>query len=148
MVRRLMRAPIWAAVACFSFPAFLALSAGEAHAQQCSHPLVSTCINADTFWPNAGPQRFAAVGSTETLADRQVGFGLVTTYLSRPVTIHIGSPGPSGSRAFVVDNQVNANFLFAYGVTDHLQLDVGVPITLVQTGAGTSPVTGGQAIRD
>ncbi|HVJ94541.1 MAG TPA: thrombospondin, partial [Labilithrix sp.] len=119
-----------------------------AHAQQCSNPLVSTCINSDTFWPHAGPQRFAAVGSAETVADRQVAFGLVTSYQSRPIIINGPSPGGAGSEHFAIDNQVNANFLFAYGVTNRLQLDLGLPITLVQTGAGTSPLTGGAPIRD
>jgi OmpA-OmpF porin, OOP family len=148
MVRRLMRAPIRAAFAYVSLVALLLSSAEEARAQQCSNPLVSTCINGDSYWPHAGPQRFAAVGSTETVADRQLGFGLVTTYLSRPVIVRVASPGPGGSDQFVVDNQVNSNFLFAYGVTERLQLDVGVPVTLVQTGAGTSPLTGGRPIRD
>lgn len=119
-----------------------------AHAQECSNPLVSTCINSDSFWPHAGPQRFAAVGHTDTVVDRQIAFGLVSTYLSRPVIVRVASPGPGGSDQFVIDDQVNANFLFAYGVTDHLQLDFAVPITLVQTGAGTSPLTGGRPIRD
>jgi OmpA-OmpF porin, OOP family len=119
-----------------------------AHAQECSNPLVSTCINSDSFWPHAGPQRFAAVGNTDTVVDRQVAFGLVTTYLSRPVIVRVASPGPGGSDQFVIDDQVNSNFLFAYGVTDHLQLDFAVPITLVQSGAGTSPLTGGRPIRD
>lgn len=133
--------------ALFSFLLLAAVST-EARAQQCSNPLVSTCVNSDAFWPHAGPQRFAAVGGTETVAARQIGFGLVSTWLSRPVVLRVASPGPGGSDQFVVDNQVNSNFLFAYGVTDRLQLDVGVPITLVQSGAGTSPLTGGHPIRD
>jgi hypothetical protein len=119
-----------------------------ARAQQCKNPLVSTCINSEAYWPHAGPQRFAAVGGTETIAGRQLGFGLVTSYQSRPVVVRVASPGPGGSDQYVIDNQVNANFLFAYGVTNRLQLDIGAPITLVQTGAGTSPLTGGRPIRD
>ncbi|HVH43794.1 MAG TPA: hypothetical protein VM925_15680 [Labilithrix sp.] len=126
----------------------LLLEETDARAQQCSSPYLSTCINSDTYWPHAGPQRFAAVGSAETVADRQIAFGLVTTYLSRPIIINGPSPGGAGTDQFAVDNQVNANFLFAYGITDRLQLDIGVPITLVQTGAGTSPLTAGRAIRD
>src|SRR4051794_21550774 len=139
MVRRLMRR---ATLLVLLWSAGL-LRVNEADAQQCSNPLVSTCINSDPYWPHAGPQRFAAVGSPETVASRQIAFGLVTTYLSRPVVLRVASPGPGGSDEFVVDNQVNANFLFAYGVTNRLQLDMAVPITLVQTGAGTSPLTGG-----
>lgn len=135
--------------ALFCVPFLVATFAtSRARAQQCSNPLVSTCINSDSFWPHAGPQRFAAVGGTETVAPRQIGFGLVSTWISRPIVLRVASPGPGGSDQFVVDNQVNSNFLFAYGVTDRLQLDVGLPITLVQSGAGTSPLTGGHAIRD
>jgi OmpA-OmpF porin, OOP family len=128
--------------------AAFALVTTEASAQQCANPLISTCINGDTYWPHAGPQRFAAVGGTETLPSGQVGFGLVTSYQSRPVVLRLASPGPGGSDQAVIDNQVNANFLFAYGVTNRLQLDLALPITLVQSGAGTSPLTGGASLRD
>lgn len=136
------------ASACISLLVLVGPWEGRAHAQECDNPLVSACIDSDTYWPHAGPQRFAAVGSAETVAERQVSFGLVSTYLSRPIVLHVASPGPGGSDQFVVDDQVNANFLFAYGVTDRLQLDLALPITLVQTGAGTSPLTGGRALRD
>jgi len=141
-----------------SWVALLVVSEGEAAAQQCSNPLTSTCINSDTLWPHAGPQRFAAVGGTETVAPGQVAFGLMATYLSRPILLNVPTPGVTGTSAdgalqvgtqqFAVDNQVNANFLFAYGVTDRLQIDVGAPVTLVQDGAGTSPLTGGRSLRD
>jgi hypothetical protein len=149
MVRELMRRVLARrALACVSALSCLWLQATEARAQHCSNPLTSTCINSETFWPHAGPQRFAAVGSAETVAERQIAFGLVASYQSRPIVIKGPSPGGAGSEAFAVDNQVNANFLFAYGVTDRLQLDIGVPVTLAQSGAGTSPLTGGAPIRD
>lgn len=133
---------------CAAFAAFVVATENDALAQQCSNPRTSTCINADTFWPNAGPQRFAAVGSTETVAPRQVAFGLVATYLSRPILLNAPTPGPGGTDQYAIDNQVNASFLFAYGITDRLQFDLGAPITLVQDGAGTSPLTGGRALRN
>ncbi len=148
MVRELMRRVLKRAVACAPLFSLLWLGESDARAQQCANPLISTCVNSDAFWPHAGPQRFAAVGSAETVAERQIGFGLVGSYLSRPIVIRGPSPGGAGSDQYAVDNQVNANFLFAYGVTDRLQLDVGLPITLVQDGAGTSPLTGGPALRD
>ena len=122
--------------------------ASRADAKECTNPLVNTCINAETFWPNAGPQRFAAVSGTETVGRGLVGFGLVASYQSRPVILRVASPGPGGSDQYVIDNQVNGNFLFAYGVTDRLQLDFGLPLTFAQDGAGTSPLTGGRALRD
>ena len=121
---------------------------GEAEAKECTNPLVNTCINSDTFWPNAGPQRFATISGTETVGEGQVGFGLVATYLSRPIVLRVASPGPGGSDQFVVNDQVTGNFLFAYGVTSRLQLDFALPVTFIQTGAGTSPLTGGAALHD
>jgi OmpA-OmpF porin, OOP family len=146
MVRRLMRAhrPGLSVI----LLAALALVTTEASAQDCTNPLVSSCINGETYWPHAGPQRFAAVGGTETVQSGQVGFGLVTSYQSRPIVLRVASPGPGGSDQAVIDNQVNANFLFAYGVTSRLQLDLALPITLAQSGAGTSPLTGGSSLRD
>src|SRR5262249_23562814 len=70
------------------------------------------------------------------------------TYQSRPVILRVASPGPGGSDEAAVNDQVNGNFLFAYGVTNQLELDVALPVTFVETGAGTSPITGGRALRD
>jgi hypothetical protein len=120
----------------------------EARAKECTNPLVNTGIHSDTYWPNPGPTRFATVGGTETVGEGQVGFGLMATYLSRPVILRVASPGPGGSDQYAVDNQVTGNFLFAYGVTPRLQLDFALPYTFVESGAGTSPLTGGEALHD
>lgn len=151
VVPRKSRRTNWLRYARATIPAVLAVTssmASRAEAQSCSNRLINTCINSEAFWPHAGPQRFAAVGGTETVGRGQVGFGFVASYLSRPVILQVASPGPGGSDQFVVDNQVNGNFLFAYGVSDRLQLDLGLPVTFVQDGAGTSPLTGGRSLRD
>ena len=123
-------------------------SAGEAHAKECTNPLVNTCNNSDTFWPNPGPTRFATVNGAETVGRGLVAFGLVASYQSRPVLLRVASPGPGGSDQYVVDNQVTGNFLFAYGVTERLQLDFALPVTFIQTGAGISPLSGGADLKD
>ncbi|MBX3188713.1 MAG: hypothetical protein KF819_16975 [Labilithrix sp.] len=136
------------AITAWGAAALVVMSIGEAHADDCGSPLVNTCINSDTYWPTAGPMRFAHVMGTETVGRGQIGFGLVSTYLSRPVLLRVATPGSGGSDQFVVDDQLNTNFLFAYGVTDRLQLDFALPVTLIQTGAGLSPLTGGEDLRD
>lgn len=116
--------------------------AADARGNDCVNPLINSCINSETYWPNAGPMRFTTIAGTETVGTGQVAFGMVGSYVSRPVVLRVASPGPGGSDAYVVDNQVNANFLFAYGITNRLQLDFALPVTFIQSGAGTSPVTG------
>lgn len=123
-------------------------SASEARADGCSNPLASACINSDTLWPTVGPSRFFGVGGGETIGEGQVGFGLVASWASRPVLLKIASPGPSGTDQRAVDDQVTGNFVFGYGVTDRLQLDLAAPITFVQTGSGTSALSGGSSLRD
>ncbi len=129
--------------------AAIALLSTRARASEnCGSPLVTTCINSDTLWPHAGPSQFLTVGGTETVAKGQVGFGLFATYLSRPITLHLPSPGPGGSSQYAVNDQVNGTFLWAYGVTDRLELDVALPVTFGQGGAGTEPITGGAGLQD
>lgn len=125
----------------------LATSAQTVYATDCSSGL-STCIQSDTLWPHAGAARFVGVGGTETLREGGLGFGLVTTYLSRPIVLGVASPSPSGTEHYVIDNQVNGTFLFAYGVTKRLELDLALPVTFGQSGAGKQPVTGGNQLRD
>jgi len=130
-----------------AFVAALTLTA-SARAQDCDNKLVSACINSDTLWPHAGPSRFQSVGGAETTGDGRVSFGLVTTYLSRPIMIHSPSPAPDGSDRAAIDDQVNGTFLFAYGVTRKLELDLAIPMTFGQGGAGVSSIVGSTELRD
>src|SRR6185312_13411362 len=66
--------------------------------------IASTCINDDTLWPHAGASRFVGFGGAETVAAGQVGFGILATYLSRPIVLHV--PGPQGDQ-YAINDQVN-----------------------------------------
>lgn len=120
----------------------------EARAGSCEQPLAGGCINSDTLWPTAGPTPFASLPGTLTTAPGQFSFGLVSTYLMRPVAVALPSPGPTGTTANAISDQVNGNFLFGYGVTDRLELNLAVPVTFIQSGAGSSALTGGEDLRD
>ncbi|MDP9035689.1 MAG: hypothetical protein M3O50_12865 [Myxococcota bacterium] len=134
------RVALFAALACV-------VHTDVARSADCSG-IVSPCVNSDTLWVHAGPARFVAVGSSETLAPGQLGFGLVTTYLSRPIVLHVAAPGGAGTDENAINDQVNGTFLWSYGVTDRLALDLALPITFGQGGTGLSPVTGGPGLRD
>jgi hypothetical protein len=137
-VRRASRTLLGAAIV-----AAVCVGPATARAADCDSRLLNTCVDADTFWARPGPQRFAAVGGTETVPRGNVAFGLVASYQSRPIIIRLPSPGPDGSDRTVIDNQLNATFLFGYGVTDRLELDLALPMTLLQDGSGVTPITGG-----
>lgn len=123
--------------------ACLSAFAHPARATDCGGPNLSTCIDADTLWPHAGASHFFTIGATDTVEAGRVGFGLSTSYLSRPVTLQAATPGPSGTHYNVIDNQVNGSFLWSLGMTDRLELDLVLPVTFGQTGEGLEPITGG-----
>ena len=101
----------------------------------------STCIDADTHWPHAGPAFFDVVGSTATTAPGAVGFGWATTYLSRPVVLLLPSSQTGGTEVAAVRHLWNATFLFSYGLTDRLEANVAIPTTLYRDGTGVSTLT-------
>jgi len=135
-------------IALVAYPcvAWMVLAARPARATDCSGPY-SPCIDDDVLWPHAGVARFEAVGSTQTLAPRQLGFGLVTSYLSRPVELPLQVHDGAVDRD-AVDNQVDGTFLWSYGVARRLELDVALPVTFGQNGSGLSSVTGGDSLGD
>ncbi|HQY61949.1 MAG: hypothetical protein IPF92_02215 [Myxococcales bacterium] len=109
----------------------------------------AVCLNSDTFWPSPGPSRFAGVSGTQTTTPGELSLGLVTSYQSRPIALRTASPGPSGASAetFAIDDQVTTNFLWQYGITSRLGFDAALPITLGQSGAGLSALTGGEGVK-
>src|ERR1019366_3504167 len=136
-------------IAAFAFICALSWSARSvgARAGECAGP-ISPCINDDTLWPHAGPATFASVGSTDTVAAGQLGFGLVTSYLSRPIVIQVPAPGAGGSSQYAVNDQVNGTFLWSYGASNRLELDLALPLTFGQGGTGLQPITGGSGLHD
>jgi len=132
---------------CFAVPsiAFAALlaSAGEARAQSC-RPIngLSTCVDADNLWATAGGGPFFSVAPTQTTPSSRVSFGLVLSYLSRPVAFNVSSPNPSGTTIYAIDNAVDATFLGSVGVSDRFELTLAAPITLYESGTGLAAVIG------
>ena len=131
----------------FLFSALLSLAAwtaaSSARANDCSSlGGMSTCIDADNLWPHPGPGEWLAVGSSATTPADRVAFGLTLSYLSRPIGVRISSADPEGTPIYLVDNAVNATFLWTLGITDRLELTLAAPVTLWQDGAGVGELTG------
>lgn len=136
----------------FLVPAYAALAllvpAVADAADPCDVSVNNACLDSDTYWPHAGATRFSGIGGTEALPAQQVMFGLVSSYQSRPVSLLTPSPGPTGTRAHAVDNQLTAHFLWAYGITEKLHASFVLPATILQNGEGLRPLTGGGTLRN
>ncbi|HEU4410505.1 MAG TPA: OmpA family protein [Polyangiaceae bacterium] len=117
--------------------ALAALAVRPARGADCSpSDGLSTCVDADNFWPHAGSADFASIGSTSLTAPSQASFGLLASLQSRPLVLSLPSPDPAGTEAVAIDNQLNAHFLWAVGLTRRVELSAVAPVTLFQDGTG------------
>src|SRR5262245_56067065 len=81
------------------------LYASPAGATECAPPSrLSTCVNADILWPHAGAGPFFSLGPGFTTPATWVSFGMVMSYLSRPIGIRVPSPDPEGTSIYAIDN--------------------------------------------
>ncbi len=121
--------------------ASVSLVASRAQAADCQPRAdLSSCVDADNLWPHAGSGPFFALGSGVTLPADQVSFGLVVSYLSRPVGLRVASSDPAGSVIYSVNNLLDATLLFGWGITDRLMFSVAAPVTFFQDGGGLQPL--------
>src|SRR4051812_8812259 len=84
-------------------------------------PGLSTCIDADTFWPHAGPAYFSNVGGPALTPRGAFGFGWIPTYLARPIVLLVPSTQTSGTEVTAAHYRLDATFLFSYGLTDRIE---------------------------
>jgi hypothetical protein len=114
---------------------------------------ISTCIDSDSLWVAPGQTRFFGIFRAAKAAPG-FGFGVATSYLSRPIVLTAASPDPEGRDINVVRDAVNVTYLWSYAAGD-LELGLATPVTLHQRGAGAEGVTsqsaspiGRTAVRD
>jgi hypothetical protein len=120
----------------------VAAPARDARADCDPRPEASTCLTSDALWPMPGPQRFAYVASTELTQPGNFGLALVSTYQKRPIDLHVATPGPMGTDAAAIDDQIDTTLVTSFGVVDRVAAYVAIPGTLHQTGGGSSAATG------
>lgn len=105
---------------------------------------LSTCIAADTAWLYPGDSRWFRLAPTDTIPHGTVSFGLVASYLSRPIGLRIASPDPEGTTVWAVDDVVGATYLLALGLGGRTQIGLTMPTVLYQDGSGTADIVGSE----
>jgi hypothetical protein len=103
---------------------------------------LSACIDADELWPHAGGGAFYAIGDGSTTPRGALAFGMVGSWIARPIGLGVASADPKGSTVYAVDGAFDVTMLFALGVTDRLELTIAAPATFYEDGIGLSGVVG------
>ncbi|MBA2664955.1 MAG: OmpA family protein [Bradymonadaceae bacterium] len=95
-------------------------------------------FDARNFRPGAGPHQVFVTEAADTLEHLQVAGGVIIDYASQPLVLRFADD----SQRAVIDQQLAAHLLMGLGLFDMLQVDLAMPIYLVNDGA-----FGGQDIR-
>ncbi|MDB4932053.1 MAG: hypothetical protein JWM10_4537, partial [Myxococcaceae bacterium] len=112
-----------------------------------------TSIDAQTWWPAAGPTDHVALRSAMVSPSGAVGFGLLAHAMRQPLTLTpIANPA---DRRAAVDYAITTDFLWSVGILGRLQLSAAIPVVLAQSGDGARAVNapgaaalGDTALRD
>ncbi len=134
-------------------PAFalgIALTPGVAAAQTIG---TDTSVDAQTWWPAAGPTDFVGIRSAMVSPSGAVGFGLVAHARLSPLVLSPLANPTLHSNA--VDYAITSDFLWSVGVLRRFQISAAIPVVLAQSGDGATAVNapgaaalGDTALRD
>jgi OmpA-OmpF porin, OOP family len=97
-------------------------------------------VDSQLVWASPGPSSFATLQSADILGHKQVSFGAVFDYYRRPLALDISSSDGTEATKWVVEYAATADFMWAFGIADWVQLGVILPVVLDQEGVGATPL--------
>jgi hypothetical protein len=114
---------------------------GTALAQGASEPLGDgEGVDSQLLWAAPGPSNFPTLASADILGHKGVSFGAVFDYYRRPLALDIRMSDGATDRKWVVEYAGTADFTWAFGIADWVQLGVVLPVVLDQSGVGATPL--------
>src|SRR5690554_1915082 len=119
----MMRLSTWGKSAGFlAALAEMGLSQGSVFAQANEY-------DARVFRPAVGPPNIFMLEGADSLEHLQVTGGLLVDYASQPLVLEFGDTSKA-----IVDQHLAAHVLVGFGLFDRLQMDLALPIYLVNDG--------------
>lgn len=93
-------------------------------------------VDSQLLWTAPGPSNFPSVQSSDIVPHANVTFGASMGYHRKPLGIERTA---TGETEWVVENAWGAEFLWAFGILDYLQLGLALPLVFDQDGVGATP---------
>ena len=97
-------------------------------------------VDSQLLWASPGPSSFATLSSADILGHKAVSFGAVFDYYRRPLALELLSSDGAKDTEWVVEYAATADFMWAFGIADWVQLGVILPVVLDQEGVGATPL--------
>ena len=118
-----------------------ALPLRAAQASECANGAgFSPCFDANTLWLPAGRASFLSMPDTQTIGPGQIGFGMASELLHRPLRLHVASPDRDGRDVQVLDTAIDISYFLAFGVLRNLEASVLASTRVHQSGAGVGGI--------
>jgi hypothetical protein len=112
-----------------------------AQASECANGAAfSPCFDANTLWLPAGRASFLSMPDTQTIAPGQMGFGMASELLHRPLRLRVASPDRDGRDVQVLDTAIDVSYFLAFGVLRNLEASVLASTRVHQSGAGVGGI--------
>ena len=141
---------MWTRSALGAFALCFTLSPSAAMAQTVG---TDTSVDAQTWWPAAGPTDHLALRSAMVSPSGAVGFGLLAHAMRQPLVLTPTSG--TAERSAAVDYAITTDFLWSVGIMRRFQVSAAIPVVLAQSGDGARAVNapgaaalGDTALRD
>jgi len=97
-------------------------------------------VDSQLLWASPGPSSFATLSSADILGHKAVSFGAMFDYYRRPLALETTYDDGTEEKDWVVEYAMTADFMWAFGLADWVQLGVVLPVVLDQSGVGATPL--------
>jgi hypothetical protein len=97
-------------------------------------------VDSQLLWVSPGPSSFATLASADILGHKAVSFGAMFDYYRRPLALEERWSDGTVDKEWVVEYAVTADFMWAFGIADWIQLGLVLPVVLDQAGVGATPL--------
>ena len=92
-------------------------------------------VDSQLLWPTPGPSNFATLQSSDIVGHKTVAFSTLFGYYRKPLGMEY-----DGETDWIVKNAFTADFMWAFGIIDILQIGFALPIVMEQNGTGMEPI--------
>lgn len=96
-------------------------------------------VDSQNLWVTPGPSNFPTVQSSDIVGHLGVSFGAVFDHYRKPLGLKISDGAGSTEKKWVVEHATTADFTWAFGIADFVQMGLVLPVTINQSGVGATP---------
>ena len=96
-------------------------------------------VDSQLLWVSPGPSNFPTLQSSDIVGHKGVAFGALFGHYRKPLGVEVTDDTGAGETMWVVEHATTADFMWAFGIKDLMQLGLLLPVVIDQDGVGAMP---------